>query len=146
MVITPLDIENKDFNNSFRGYNKDEVNTYMKKVLQEFEKIYQENQLLKNKINLFEEQIERYKNLENSLNETLIIAQKTAEELKNNAHNEANLIKDKAENRAKEIIQNAEEKVRIKEEEIIRIEEQYKKIKSQIKHIMLTHLEMLENS
>ncbi len=144
--MTPLDIENKEFNKSFRGYDIDEVDIYLKKVLQEFEKIYQENQTLKNKISLLEEQVERYKNIEKNLNETLVIAQKTSEELKHNAQSEANIIKERAENKAKEIIQAAEEKARIKEEEIIKIEEQYKKMKSQVKHIMLSHLEMLENS
>ena len=82
MSITPLDIESKEFAKSIRGYNVDEVDSFLEKILQAYEKNYQENQKQKNSISMLEEKLETYKKLEENIKATLVIAQKTAEELK----------------------------------------------------------------
>ena len=146
MAITPLDIENKEFNRSLRGYNIDEVETYLDKILKEYEKIYIENQNLKSKIEYLEQQLDNYKDLESDLKETLLMAQKTSDDVKKNAEKEAELIYEKAVNKAKSIVNAAEEEARRKEDEINRLNEIFIKFKSQVKSLINVQLELLDNN
>ena len=43
MPITPMDIHNKEFSRSFRGYNEDEVDQFLDEIVEEFERLYKEN-------------------------------------------------------------------------------------------------------
>jgi len=59
-MITPLDIQNKEFRRSIRGYNEAEVDEFLDEVMKDFEKLYKENMELKDKILVLNEQIDRY--------------------------------------------------------------------------------------
>jgi DivIVA domain len=61
-MITPLDIENKEFKKGLRGYNENEVDSYLDEIKKEYENLYRENIELKDKLNALTEQIKRYKN------------------------------------------------------------------------------------
>lgn len=116
-MITPLDIQNKQFNKSFRGYKDIEVDEFLDEIIEDYEKIYKENIELKDKILVLNEQINYYNSLEKTLKDTLIVAQNTADEVTQAARQKAEGIIADAEITAKEIIVNANEDVRnIKEE------------------------------
>lgn len=116
-MITPLDIQNKEFKRAFRGYKDLEVDEFLDEIVEDYEKLYKENIELKDKILTLNEQIEYYNNLENTLKETLVVAQNTADDVVIAAREKSkNIIKD-AELMAREIIIKAEKKVEeIKEE------------------------------
>ena len=71
-MITPMDIENKEFKKGFRGYNEEEVDEFLDIVKEDFENLYRENLDLKEKLKLYQEQVSRYKSIEETLNATLI--------------------------------------------------------------------------
>ena len=79
-MITPMDIENKEFKKGFRGYNEEEVDEFLDIVKEDFENLYRENLDLKEKLKLYQEQVSRYKSIEETLNATLITAQTAAED------------------------------------------------------------------
>lgn len=51
-MLTPLDIQNKEFNNSFRGYKESEVDSFLDEIIIDYERVYKENIELKDKITL----------------------------------------------------------------------------------------------
>ena len=95
-MLTPLDIENKTFNKQIMsGYNVDEVQNFMNELLRDYEKLYKENIEYKDKIDMLNQGIQHYKSIEDTLQNALVVAQGTAESVKQNAKAEAdNIIKE----------------------------------------------------
>lgn len=110
-MITPLDIQNKNFNKSFRGFNQTEVNLFLQEMIVDYEAMYKENISYKEKIYLLSEQLNQFKTLEETLKKTLLVAQKSADELTLNARNKAELILSNAEEKGQEIIDKKAEDV-----------------------------------
>lgn len=117
-MITPLDIQNKEFKKSLRGYSESEVDEFLDAIMKDYEKIYKENIELKDKILLLNEQIARYNNLENTLKETLIVAQNTADEVIGSAKERANSIIENAKLESQRLVELANS-------EVIKIREKY---------------------
>ncbi|NLW22601.1 MAG: DivIVA domain-containing protein [Tissierellia bacterium] len=111
-MITPLEIQNKEFKKSFRGYKESEVDQFLDDIVEDYEKLYKENIELKDKILLLNEKIKQYTNLEETLKETLIVAQSTADEVISSARQKADIIIQDAERTAKKIVDAANEEVR----------------------------------
>ena len=106
MKITPVEITNKDFKRTMRGYSTDEVDEFLDEIVEDFEALYRENASLKEKIEGFNEKIEYYANLEKTLQSTLVLAQNTADATKNQAEREAEHILENAQVKAQAIIEN----------------------------------------
>ena len=86
-MITPLDIENKKFAKQMvNGYSVDEVDDFLDDLTVEYEKLFKENSEYKNEIAKLKEDTEHYKAIESTLQSTLVMAQTTAEEVKNVAN------------------------------------------------------------
>jgi len=134
-MIKPLDIQNKEFSKSFRGYNENEVDEFLDKIIESFEKLTNENIELKDKNRLLNEHLEKYNNLEKTLKDTLIVAQSTAEEVAMNANKKAELIIKEAEDKARKIIEEANN-------EVIKINKEYENTKKDF-HIFKTRFKTL---
>ena len=81
-MITPLDIENKKFTKQMmKGYNVDEVDDFLDELTLEYGKLYKENAELKAQREELDTNVGKYKNIENTIQNTLIMAQKTADEV-----------------------------------------------------------------
>ncbi len=106
-MITPLDIQNKEFKKSVRGYNESEVDAFLDEVMADYETLYKENLEMKEKLEIDEKQVEKYKQMENTLKETLVVAQSTAEEMRINAVKKSDVIIEEAELKAKNMINEA---------------------------------------
>ncbi len=112
MPLTPLDIHNKEFRKSFRGYDEEEVDEFLDAIIESYEALYKENLSLKEQVANKESNISHYKDLEETLKQTLVVAQQTADEIKHNSAKEAEVIIKEAEFKASQIIGQAEEKAR----------------------------------
>lgn len=110
-MITPMDIENKEFKKGFRGYNEDEVDEFLDAVKEDFENLYKENLDLKEKLKLYQDQVSRYKSIEDTLNATLITAQTAAEDTCTAANKKARIIVEEAELKSKQIIEDCNERI-----------------------------------
>lgn len=110
-----MDIHNKDFKRSFRGYNEDEIDDFLDKVVNDYEKLFRENDRLKEELARAKKDNEQYQQLEQNLKDTLLVAQKTAEEVTSNARKNAEETRD---NTAKECANKLQE-AEMKAEKII---------------------------
>ena len=116
-MITPLDIQNKVFSRSFRGYSPKAVNAFLNEILEDYEKMYKENIEYKDKIVMLSDQIRQHNTMEETLKNTLIIAQKTAEDVAMNARSKAEIIIGNAEDEGRRIIEKTKDEVKdVKEE------------------------------
>jgi cell division initiation protein len=106
--MTPLDIHNKEFGRSFRGYREDEVDDFLDMVVREFETVLRDNQGLRDRVQQCEKELRHYRNLEDTLNRTLVVAQEAAREIKANAEKEALLTIRQAEQQATRVIDEAQ--------------------------------------
>ena len=89
MKLTPLDIRHKEFKRGMRGYVDGEVDEFLDEVADEFERLFKENIELSERCEGLQEKIDQYRNLEETLQNTLVAAQRSAEELKANAQKES---------------------------------------------------------
>jgi cell division initiation protein len=107
MSLTPLDIHNKEFTRSFRGYDEDQVNEFLDQVIKDYETLIRENKELHTQVVALEERLGHFSNIEETLSKTIIVAQEAADEVKNNSKKEAQLIIKEAEKNADRIINDA---------------------------------------
>lgn len=91
-MITGMEIRNKQFAKSMRGFNEEEVKNFLQHLAQDFENLYSENSQLKESIQRCNFELDKYHKIEESMNNSLIFAQQSAENLKTNAQKEAELI------------------------------------------------------
>lgn len=111
-MLTPLDIQNKEFKRTFSGYSMQEVDEFLNLVIDGYEKLYKENMDCKDRITKLEESVKQYKNIENTLQSTLVVAQSAGEQIQKNAEEKAANIVADANNKAKEIVANSFEEVK----------------------------------
>jgi DivIVA domain len=135
MNYTPNDLDNIKFKKNFMGYNEDQVNEVLDSVIQDYELYIKENIELKDRISVLNEGIQHYKNIEESLQNTLIVAQQTGEEIKKNSYEKADNIVKEAEIKAQRIINDANQ-------EVIKIRFEYEEMKKRL-HLFKTKSETL---
>ena len=85
-MLTPVDIHNKEFSRSFRGFNQEEVDDFLDQVVNDYEMLYRDNHQMKKEIELCNKQLDQYHQLEKNLQDTLLVAQRTADEVVNTAN------------------------------------------------------------
>ncbi len=145
-MLTPLDIESKEFKRTPLGYSIDEVDRFLDEIIINYEKLYRENIELKDKIAMLNEGIQYYKTMESTLQSTLVLAEKTAEETKNSAYQKGEQIKREAELKAHELIQEAQNEVFRIQKNMEQLKIQYETIKTQLKYFLQTQLELTNQS
>lgn len=136
-MITPLEIQNKEFKKVMRGYKESEVDEFLDKIIVDYEKVFKENIELKDKITLLNEQIDRYVNLEKTLNNTLVVAQSTAEEVGANSQKKAEIIINEAELKANRMISDAKD-------EVLKVKRQYEEAKKEMEIFKIRFRTLLE--
>lgn len=106
-MLTPLDIQKREFRRAFRGYNEEEVDTFLDQVAEDYEGVCKENQRLQECLADSNRQMDRYRELEDVLKNTMIMAQKNADDLLQNTEKEAQMALQQAQLQAKQIVQEA---------------------------------------
>ncbi len=120
-MLTPMDIHNHQFKKSIRGYNENEVDDFLDKIVVDYEKILRENERLRNLVESQEKEVDHYRKLEKTMNDTLMVAQKTADEvissakknsdeLKENTARECQNIRSQAQLEAQQLVESASKK------------------------------------
>ncbi|GAE87721.1 DivIVA domain-containing protein [Acetivibrio straminisolvens] len=145
MNYTPNELENLTFKRSVvGGYSEDMVNEVLDKIIEDYTAYIRENIELKDKVAVLNEAILHYKNIEESLQNTLLVAQQTSEEIKKNGYQKAENIIKEAEIKAQKIIDEANQevlKIRFEYEELKRKLHSYK---SKVESLLLSQLEILK--
>ncbi|GIQ67942.1 DivIVA domain-containing protein [Xylanibacillus composti] len=144
MPLTPLDIHNKEFARGFRGYDEDEVNEFLDQVIKDFEVLIRDNNDLKEKVATLQEKLDHFSTIEDTLSKTIIVAQETADEVKNNAKKEAQLIIKEAEKNADRIINDALAKSRKIAMDMEELKKQASIYRTRFRSLLEAQIEMLK--
>ncbi len=107
MGITPLDIQEKEFERAFRGYDMEDVDEFLDQIARDLETLLKENKELKEKVTELEGKNKNYHQMEETMQSAIIIAQKAADEVKQKALRDADTLKYEAEREARRIIEEA---------------------------------------
>ena len=155
-MITPLDIENKKFSKQMmNGYNVEEVDEFLDQIMQDYETNYKELALTKSKIDELNNALDHYKNIESTLQNTLVMAQSTAEEVKNVAKQQAEQIVAEAQKEAENIIRNSkegaakvleeiEQQTKIKEQQFSDVKQQFDVYKAKMEALLISQSEIIK--
>ena len=145
MRITPMDIEQQEFTKSFRGYNEEEVDDFLDKIVKDYEELINENVRLNDEIEKMQEKLKEFSEIEETLRSALLNAQKSAEEMKGRVESEAKIIIEKAELEAKSLKQQVFQREDLVKNEIDKLR-RYKFIfKEKFKSMLNLYLKMIEN-
>lgn len=142
-MLTPLDIHNKEFKKSFRGYNEEDVDEFLDAVIRDYEQLYRENIEIKENLDRLNSKLEHFQHMENTLHNTLIIAQETAEEVKLNAKKTTQLMIREAEIQAQRLLDEASNKVRRMSSEYEGLQKQDQVYRLRVRNLVQAQLELL---
>ncbi len=142
--LTVLEIETKKFRRRMRGYDPVAVDAFLQEVAVHYEEVLTENHQLREELIGLREEVQRYRTLENTLKESLMLAQRSADETRANAHREAELILREAHQQASAIRREAEERLRHLTQEIEALEARKRAVVLELRALLLSHLQALE--
>lgn len=135
MNYTPNDLQNVTFKKHLMGYSEDMVNDVLDKVIEDYSAYIRENVELKDKLALLNEGLQHYKTIEESLQNALLVAQQTGEDIKKNAYEKAENVIREAEIRSQKLINDANQ-------EVVKIRFEYEDSKKKL-HLFKSKCEML---
>jgi cell division initiation protein len=144
MRITPLDIQQKQFSTRFRGFDMEEVDSFLELIREEMEELLRENANLREESRRYEKQLKEYKNIETTLKDTLVSTQQMVEEYRNTAKKESELILKETELKAEDILREAQDKVVKIHEDITDLKGVRRHFKEELKRLVESHLRMME--
>lgn len=99
-MLTPLELQKIEFKKKMGGYASTEVDEIFSVIKADYETIYKENIKLRDRLEVLEDLVNKYKSMEDTMRDTLVVAQKAAEDLGKSAAQKAEAIIQKAENDA----------------------------------------------
>ena len=143
-MLTPIDIQRQDFEVKLRGYNADEVDDFLDLVGKDYEKLYRENTELKEALKQKTEALEQYKNMEATLQQSIVLAQTAAEDIRKNAAEKANVIVNEAQSKSENLCRQLDEEIQRKKNELAGAQVEVSGYKTRIKGICSALLEMLD--
>ena len=143
-MITPIEIQNKEFRRTFRGYNEEEVDDFLEIITDDSQSFYRENMDLQEKVTLYQEQVSRYKSIEETLNATLITAQSAAEDTCVAANKKAKIIVEEAQLQSKHIIDETNNRILELKKEYDNLVREFKVFRNRFKSLIKEELETLD--
>lgn len=145
-MLTPLDLENKKFAKQLvNGYNVEEVDEFLDEVTLEYSRIYKENAELKANAEELNCNVGKYKDIEGTLQSTLVMAQKTADEIQKLAKEQAEQIIKDAQYNAKVSVEELNTQIMLKQKEFEELKKQLNVYKAKIESTLISQLELLKD-
>src|SRR6202165_4723046 len=146
MKITVVDIQHKTFKKQLQGYDRTEVDQFLDEVIETREDEAHARAALEGEIGDLRERISHFKAMEESLQSTLLLAQRTADEVKAAAHKEADLIKQEARIIAEREISSLADRIEEQRREAPRHQDSAEKAKSELRSLLMSHLSLIERT
>jgi cell division initiation protein len=143
--LSPLDIEHMEFSGSLGGYGKRQVREFLERVSQQFEETLRENQSLRDELKKRDERIEELQVGEVELKRAVIAAERIANEIKENARQEASLIVREAEGQRTAMLRDAETRLRSARAELSRLEREQQLFREQFRGFLQAFERSLDN-
>ena len=143
-MLTPVDIQRQEFGVKFRGYDDEEVDNFLDLVGADYEKLYRENGEMRKEIERLGELLEKYKNMEATLQQSIVLAQTAAEDIKKNAAQQADVIMSEAQTKTEGMYRQLDMDIQSKKNELSGVIAEVSGYKTRIKGICSAIMEMLE--
>src|SRR5580698_272492 len=134
--ITPVDIQHKTFKKALQGYDRADVDQFLDEIIETLEAEIADHK----------ERISHFKAMEESLQNTLVLAQRTADEVKASAHKEADLIREQARLAGDREIAGYNDAISEVRREHQRAVDAAEKVRSELRSLLMTHLALLERA
>ena len=145
-LITPLDIENKKFSKQMmNGYNVEEVDDFLDELTLDYTKNYKEVNELRDKVEELNKSLEHYKTIEETLQNTLVMAQSTAEDVKKVARQQADQIINEAKGTAQKQASDLDNEIVAKKKELEDVKKQFDIYKAKMESLLISQLELLKD-
>lgn len=144
-MITPLDIENKKFGKQMmNGYSVEEVDDFLYDLTVDYSKNYKEISELRSKVDELNASLAHYKTIETTLQNTLLMAQETAEEVKNVAKQKSEQIITDARAAAEKQVNELNNEILTKQKSLDDIKKQFDIYKAKMESLLISQLELLK--
>ena len=145
-MITPLDIDNKRFSKQMvNGYSVEEVDDFLDELTTDYSKNYKDVNELRAKVEELNNSLVQYKTIESTLQNTLVMAQSTAEEVKNVAKQKADQIVDEAKVNAQKQVDELNNEIIMKQKELDDVKKQFDIYKAKMESLLISQLELLKD-
>lgn len=145
MRITPLDIQQKRFTRVVRGYDREEVEAFLALVASAFEDLVKELHALREQVQRKDEEIAAHRDLERTLQETLVTAQRASEEIRESARKEGEITIAEAELQAEKIVQGAHQRFTRIVDDIQEMKRLRVQFEAQVRSLVEGHAKLLDN-
>lgn len=143
-MFTPLQIQEKDFKTGI-GYDKKDVEQFLKELSGDYEALLDENDNLKRKLKDLTESLSYYKSIEKTLQKALILAEKTAQDTRATAMREADSIEAEAKVKAQLIMEDARKQIEFMEHRTLNLMQQYDLFKIRFENLLHSQIELLNS-
>jgi len=142
--ITAMDIERHEFTRKMRGYDADEVRLFLRAIAEEFERLTLENGSLREETGQLRARLDDFRDRERALQDTLLTAQRMAEELRGKTEKEAELLVKESRLKAERILQQAQDQLQMLENEIGRLRLEKEAFENRLRAAIEEHLALLD--
>jgi cell division initiation protein len=132
MRLTPLDIQRQNFQKSFRGFDRDEVMEFLNLIAAEMEQLRSDNERMEEEVRRQSSLLAEHHEREQILKNTLVAAQRTSEEIKENAKKQSQMLLKEAEMVADRLIEAAQSKAHDIEKDILELRHQKRQVLNSI--------------
>jgi len=143
--LTVLEIESREFARRMRGYDPQSVRAFLQEISVHYEEILTENHRMREEHLSLREEVERFRTLENTLKESLLLAQKSADETRHNAHREAELILKEARLQAENLESEAKRKIAHLTAQIEQLQTRRRSLITELRVLLQSHIQSLEH-
>ena len=144
-MITPLDVDNKRFAKQMvNGYNVEEVDDFLDELSADYSKNYKEVNELRAKVEELNNSLVQYKTIESTLQNTLVMAQSTAEEVKNVAKQKADQIVEEAKANAQKQVDDLNNEIILKQKELDDVKKQFDIYKAKMESLLISQSELIK--
>jgi cell division initiation protein len=146
MKITPLDIEHKEFKKALQGYAREDVDQFLDEIIASMEADIEARTALEARIADLEQRVSHFRAMEESLQSTLVLAQRTADELKAAAHKEVELIKQRSKLDLDNELQAVRRQIEEAKSELQRVYDHMSSVKHDFKTFLTRHLALVDEA
>ncbi len=144
-MLTPLDIENKKFSKQImNGYNVEEVDDFLDEIGIDYAKKQKEAIEATRQVEELKASLEHYKTIEETLQNTLLMAQSTAEEVKNVAKQKADQIVNEAKSSTQKEVDFLQTQIIAKKKELEDLQKQFDIYKAKMESLLISQLELIK--
>jgi cell division initiation protein len=157
MPIRPIDVRRKEFKNSFRGYDANQVDDFLDAVADEFERAHTENSRMREEVSSLRERLQQFEELEGSIRAALVHAEQAAndlrrsasreaEDLRLSAQREADLTIREAKSRSHQMLAESSSRVERIQESFDALQEAKKNFSNDFRHLLKTYSDVMEKA